>query len=407
MAQYERLIFDELQRIGQTYRSELEIARSKEKSLGESMASLIGNQAGSNEVMVQLRELERESDTFKNLYQTFLQRYQDAIQRETFPTSEARVISPAVPPEKPSSPKALLVFAASLLLGLMAGGGLGALRERRDRVFRIGSQVRDELGLELIGMLPTIEGHALPDATAPDNPRHVQLASTTLRHALDAPLSGFAEILRSVKVEIDLALGAKKGARIIGVVSVLPGEGKTTISKNLGSLLGFLGARTLLIDGDMRNPGLTRNVARHASVGLLEVLRGESSLADALLTEPDSNLDVLPITTKKRLWNSAELLSSPKMQTLLDQASQDYDYIVIDLPPIGPVVDVKAAAGLFDGFVFVVEWGKTARSVVMNSLMEDEQLYDKCVGVILNKVIGEQLRLYNCPSSEHLAQIAA
>ncbi|MCO5091020.1 Wzz/FepE/Etk N-terminal domain-containing protein [Bosea sp. (in: a-proteobacteria)] len=402
MTQYERLIFEELQRIAETYVSDLEIARNREKSLNESMATLIGQKAVSNETMVQLRELDREAEVFKNLYQTFLQRYQDAIQRESLPTTEARVLSPAVLPIAPSAPRTGIVLALAGFLGLAMAGGIGALREFRDRVFRVGAQVRGETGLEFLGTLPAVEVKPLAASEASANPRDIQLQSSVLRHVLDAPLSSFAEVLRSAKVEVDLATaGKREGAKIVGVVSVLPGEGKTTTSKNFASLTAFLGERTLLIDADLRNPGLTRAIGRHAGFGLLEVLRGERSLKDAILMEPDSNLAFLPAVTRKRLTQSSEILTSREMEALLQAAGSEFDYIVVDLPPVGPVVDVRAAGRLFDGFVFVVEWGKTPRAVVRSALQDDPTLYDKCVGILFNKADTKLMQSYNKADSKY------
>jgi len=395
MVQYERLIREELIRIGQTYKAELEIARDKEKSLGEAMTALIGSQAVSNDAMVQLRELQRESDSYKGLYQAFLQRYQDATHRESFPTTEARVITPAAAPFAPTSPRSARVMALAGLLGLMIGGGIGWLRERHDRVFRVASQVRDELGLEVFGMVPEVEplgDDAMPDE--PLSPDHVRLSSPLQAYAVVEPLTSFAETLRRAKVEVDLTV-SRAASKRVGFVSVLPGEGKSTLSKNFASLVAFQGARTLLIDADLRNPGLTRSVAAHATAGLIEVLKGEVPLHDAILKEPMSGLDVLPAVVKKRVWHSAELLASKEMDALLAECEQQYDYIVFDLPPIGPVIDVRAAARQFDALVLVVEWGKTPRSLVETALRDDRLLYERCVGVVLNRVDGDKLKLYD------------
>ena len=395
MAEYERLIFEELKRIAKTYASDLEVARAREANLNELMASLRSKKDVSNETMVSLRELEREADVFKNFYETFLQRYQDAIQRQSFPNSEARVISAATLPDAPSWPKGSIVLAFSTLLGLLVGCASGAYRENKDRVFRVAHQVRDELGLDLIGMLPAVEPEPISVGEAKLNSRHILPASSLHRYVIDAPLSGFAELLRAAKVEVDLAHAKKAGPKVIGITSVIPGEGKTAISKNWASLLSFLGWKTLLIDGDMRNPTLTRGCARHAPFGLLEVLRGERSLPDAILSEPETGLSFLPAVVKKRLLLSSELISSQAMASLLQKAGERFDYILVDLPPIGPVVDARAAAHLFDAFLLVIEWGKTPRSVVKNAMLEDSAIYEKCVGVMFNKVNADKLKLYN------------
>jgi succinoglycan biosynthesis transport protein ExoP len=395
MSEYQRLIFEELHRIAETYRSEGEVARAKEESLNASMSMLVSQSAGTNQTMVQLRELEREADTYRTLYQAFLQRYQETVQQQSFPMTEARVITSATRPAAPSSPRRSLVLALGLLLGSMAGVGVGALREYRDRVFRVASQVRDELGLDFLGMLEGLDPAAPPRKLGAESrdAKQLILKDSLQRYTIDHPLSGFSETLRSIKVAADLALADRK-PKIIGVISVLPGEGKSTVSKNFASLLAHLGARTLLIDGDLRNPGLTRAVAPHAQVGVLEAIRDDVPLRDCLMLEPDSGLFVLPAVIRKRVSHTSEVLSSPAMRGLLNEAGKYFDYIVVDLPPLGPVVDVRAAASLFDAFVFVVEWGRTARSMVRTILGAEGMVYEKCLGVVFNKVQMGRLNLY-------------
>jgi succinoglycan biosynthesis transport protein ExoP len=323
MQEYERLIFEELQRIAESYRSQAQVARSKEQSLSLSMSGLVGENAETNQAMVQLRELEREAETYRNLYQTFMQRYQEAVQQQSFQVNEARVITAATPPPYPSYPKRGLILALSLVLGVMAGSGVAALREYRDRVFRVASQVRDELGLEFLGMLqvvPDIVSFKKVKGEQPD-PREVYPADSLQRYSIDHPLSSFSETLRAAKVAADLALGDRK-PKVIGVISALPNEGKSTVSKNFASLLAHLGAKTLLIDVDLRNPGLSRAVARHAEAGVLEAVRDNRKLDDLLLHEQDSGLYVLPAIIKKRVAHTSEMLSSPTMRNVFAEAGQ-------------------------------------------------------------------------------------
>jgi succinoglycan biosynthesis transport protein ExoP len=395
MAEYERLIFEELQRIGESYRSDAEVERSKEKSLSISMSGLVGASAGTNKTLVQLRELERESETYRTLYQSFMQRYQEALQQQSFPVNEARVITAAAAPESASYPKRGLILALSLVFGAMVGSGVGALREYRDRVFRTAAHVRDELGLEFLGMLQAVDTSVGFKKTGndPPDPKQVHPTNSMQRYSIDHPLSSFSETLRAAKVALDLSLGAHK-PKIIGVISVLPNEGKSTVSKNLASLLAHLGARTVLIDGDLRNPGLTRGIAREAQAGILEAIRGDRPVHDLLLFEPESGLFVLPAVIKKRVQHTSEVLSSAGMRNVLAEAGKEFDYVVVDLPPLGPVVDVRAAASMFDAFLFVVEWGRTPRVMVQNILFADDALYEKCIGVVFNKVNLKKINLY-------------
>jgi succinoglycan biosynthesis transport protein ExoP len=401
MAEYERLIFEELQRIGESYRSELEVARAREQSLNQSMSRLVSASAGTNQTLVQLRELQRESETYRNLYQTFMQRYQETLQQQSFPITEARVITAATPPSVASYPKRGMVLALSIMLGVMAGSAMGALREIRDSVFRTASHVRDDLGLEFLGMLPTLDAAASyrKSKDAPEGPRQIEVTNSLQRYSLDHPLSSFSETLRVAKVALDLALGERK-PKIIGIISALPNEGKSTVAKNFASLLAHLGARTVLIDADLRNPDLTRGIARNAEAGIVEAIRGDKSVRDLLLWEPDSGLFVLPAVITKRLQHTSEVLASAGMRNVLGQAGKLFDYIIVDLPPVGPVVDVRAAASMFDAFLLLVEWGRTPRMMIQNILASDPALYEKSVGVLFNKVNLKKIKLYENSGSK-------
>ncbi len=283
---------------------------------------------------------------------------------------------------------------------------VGALREFRERAFRTGDQIREELGLEFIGMLPMIKAVkdkkpsskiAIPAILKGGEPAEKVEALAkvpgTMRYVLDHPLSGFAETLRAVKIAMDLTL-PDRPVKVIGVVSVLPNEGKSTVSKNLGSLLAHLDTKTLLIDADIRNPSLTASVAPNAKQGLIEAVIEGKPIKDLLLYEPDSSLAFLPAVVRTRVTHTSELLSSPGMKAVFKQASQEFSCILIDLPPLGAVVDVRALAPQLDAVVFVVEWGKTARALVRSTLEAEHHVRDKCLGVLLNKVHMRELKLY-------------
>ena len=124
-------------------------------------------------------------------------------------------------------------------------------------------------------------------------PGKYEVTNSLQRYSIDHPLSSFSETLRAAKVAVDLALGDRK-PKIIGVISALPNEGKSTVAKNFASLLAHLGARTVLIDADLRNPDLTRGIAGNAEAGILEAIRGDRTVRDLLLWEPESGLFVLP-----------------------------------------------------------------------------------------------------------------
>jgi polysaccharide biosynthesis transport protein len=402
MREYERLMFEELGRIAELYRSELDISRSREKSLGESLRGLVGTTAIANETLVALRELERENETYKNLYQSFLQRNQELVQQQSFPITEARVILSAQVPWGPTHPRRTRVLAMMMIFGAGLGVCIAALREFRERAFRTGEQIRSELGLEFLGMLPAVKASATKKARGRSGRQgsasetgaiaHDQL-SPIMRHAVDEPLSAFAETLRAVKIAADLTL-PDRATRVIGIVSILPGEGKSTVAMNFASLLAHLGNRTLLIDGDLRNPGLTRAVAPHAKEGIIEAVLEGKPFRSLLVTEQTTSLSVLPAVLRGRVPHTSDFLVSSGMRAVLKQAEEEFAFIVIDLPPLGPVVDVRAIAPQLDAVLLVAEWGVTARTLIRDMLHSHPLVRDKCLGVVLNKVAMSKLRLY-------------
>ncbi len=395
MEEYKRLMFDELNRIAQSYRSEVEVAQAREKTLAASVADATGVSASANETMVQLRELEREAETYRNLYQTFLQRYQEAVQQQSFPLTDARIITRAAVATRPSHPKKIVVLAGFLALGLFAGASIGAVREFRDRFFRVGDQIRSTLGLEFLGTAPLManDDNSRYLSEPGNDPRAVAKFGPIYDYVVDHPLSSFAETLRNSKIAVDLACAAKK-TKVIGIVSTLPGEGKSTIAVNFAELLAAQGARTTLIDADLRNPGATRALAQHAQSGILEAILGSQDLDRLCLVNPRTGLRFLPAVIKQRVPHSSELLNSPGMKAILSRLSESNDYIIVDLPPLAPVVDARAFAGMVDAFLLVVEWGKVSRRLVRQSVEADSYLFNKCVGVILNKVDQGKQKLY-------------
>ena len=408
MNEYKHQIFDELRRISESYKSEFDIAKAGEKSLIESLKGIVGVNAANNEVMVQLRSLQSEADTLKKFYEDFLAHYQETVQQQTKPFTQARIITVATPNKIPTKPKKTLILLLSAVVGLSVGGVGAFLRELLDKGFQTRQQVRDILGLDCLALLPKIKGAPVRRRAARQftfknflksiSERFVNSGSSPaevdmMRYALSAPMSNLSEGLRSGKVAIDTALNGKK-TKIVGIISTFPGEGKSTISSNLSGLIASTGARVLLIDGDMRNHGLSRSLKIGLDAGILEALSDIQNFDNYLFTDTESGLDILPVHAKKHIRNTSEILSSQAMSDLLEKACETYNYIIIDLPPLGPVVDVRAAANLFDAFILLIEWDETQKTNVISTLEGHPQIYDKCLGVFLNKVDSQRIKLY-------------
>jgi polysaccharide biosynthesis transport protein len=172
------------------------------------------------------------------------------------------------------------------------------------------------------------------------------------------------------------------------------GEGKSTVAANLAQLIAHAGKNVILVDGDLRNPSLTRHLAGEAQNGLLEVLGGKVELGDALQIDNDTGLAFLPVLIESRLAHSNEILASDAFRDLLARLRKAYDYVIIDLPPLAPVVDVRATTTIIDSYVFVVEWGRTRIKVVRHQLVAAPEIYERLLGVVLNKANIKVLERY-------------
>jgi succinoglycan biosynthesis transport protein ExoP len=376
---------DERRRVAAT---EYQSAQVRESELAATMAQLAGEAGKSNQAQVTMRELEGSADSLRNLYNSFMQKLleMNAVGTQTIPVQDARILTRAAPPLHigGSRKKVVTVLAGGIMLGLFLGAGAAIGREWTADVFRTPDMVKQVTDINCL-ILPTIKRS--PEQTGSTKSMFIE------EFVLDAPYSRFTETLRNVKVWINPA-PLVNGAKVIGVVSSVPKEGKTTVAANLAALMvASSGARTLLIDGDLHLRRLTTKLAPDARQGLLEALIDPSRLATLVCKRPRSGLDVLPCVLSTRVPNAAELLGSHLMERLLDAAREAYDFIVIEVAPIMSVVDFKVIKRLIDSFVFVVEWGHTKRSLVLEALAEAQIVRERLVGIVLNKADPHALRV--------------
>lgn len=389
MQEIKRNITDELSRIQQAYKSDYDIALTREHSLKNSLANVVSENQLTNHAQVQLRELESGAQTYQAMYENFLQAYMQATQQQSFPITEARLISPATRPLGKSKPKTLIVLGVTLAGGLMLSFGIAMFRELSDKVFRTSRQVEELLRTHCLAVLPIIKQSTQKASAGEDErkggapPRTLRRTDKMLAYVVDSPFSRFTEAIRSVKVAVDLN-GVIKENKIIGVTSSLPNEGKSTVSANFAELIAHAGGRVLLVDLDLRNPSLSRALAPDAR-GLIDVLSGKMALQDALWSDRNTGLAFLPSGATPKMLHTNEIVASATMKKLFDHLRTVYDYIVIDLPPLAPVVDVRSTTNIVDSYVYVIEWGQTKIDVVEHNLSVASGVYDRLLGVVLNK----------------------
>ncbi|MBH5388825.1 Wzz/FepE/Etk N-terminal domain-containing protein [Bradyrhizobium diversitatis] len=388
MEELRKNIADELRRIGDAYRSDYEIAKSREASLEKNVKELVAQAGHTGQAEVKLRDLESAADTYRNLYNNFLEKLQSATQNQSFPLSEARLISTAAKPDRKSSPRTVLALVGGLVGGLFLGFGVAFARELLSDVLRTPGEVEDELGVKCLGVLPDIRSSTKAGP------------SDLSRYVVDHPFSRFAETLRNIKVSIDVARLTRE-IKVIGIVSSLPKEGKTTVAANFAQLVALTGHRTVLIDGDLHTRSLTRELAPNAKSGLVEALNDPASLGYHVQRSKETGLDFLPSVVASRMVNSADVIGSKAMAELLKVLRDHYEYIVIDLAPVMPVADSKAVSFLIDAMVYVIEWGQTTRSALQESVSGSEVLQKKLLGAVLNRANPKMLKRIEAYKGKH------
>jgi len=388
MREIRRSILDELQRIAETYKSDYEIARTREESVQRSLSEIVTQSQTTNEAQVALHSLDSSAQTYKSLYDTFLQRYMESVQQQSFPVSEARVITRATRGYR-SAPNTMQVVAMTAVVGMLLGVGTGLLREISDRVFRTTAQVEDILKVDCVSVVPMMKSKR-KRATWESQGRLIPVGPRTIHHdqgllweVTESPFSRFVESIRSIKVAADLSKLVKQN-KVIGITSSLPNEGKTTISMVFAGLIAQSG-RAVLIDCDLRNPSLTRALAPNATAGILELMSGKAKFDEVVWNDAATKFDFVPAVVPSRLVHSSDILASDAMRRFFEKMRAAYDYVIVDLSPLAPVVDVRASTHLVDTFLFVLEWGRTNFDIAEQALEIASSVHENLLGVVLNK----------------------
>jgi capsular exopolysaccharide synthesis family protein len=395
----------------QAAKAERAVAEYKAKNDVDTSESRLNEQQladASSQRRVLLKDLESSAQTYRALHEALLQRVTQFTQQQSFPAAEARVVSQASPPLEKSDPKALIALGVASVLGLVGGFGAAFAREYFDRTFRSSKQIEREVGVECLGILPAIAPAPwrLPKLRQDVASGERIIPASMERHRLVVrePLSRFAETIRDLKVAADTA-DLNRPNKVIGITSARPHEGKSLVAANLSEMIALSGCKVLLIDCELRNGGLTGQFAPKARGGLLEVVAGRAAVNDFIWRDTITNLHFLPAVkpaggrdqnTKEQLSPAALFqrtqLTPMGLKALLESVQDSYDYVILDLPPITPVADVKAISHLVDAFILVIEFGRTPQQAVIDALNAAPTVREKLLGTVLNKADPNELR---------------
>ena len=382
-------IKDERARITSAYPNEHKLAKARYDELASAFSELTGEASTTSEAQVTLRELESSAEALRNLYNGAVQKFSEInrAQPQAMPVQDARIITRAAPSLHKDSKKPLAALGGSVALGLLLGAAAALARDLAGGAFRTPGQVKSVTDI-YCGIMPAVQANrgSIPLFARDTRPGMIE------EYVLDAPYSRFAETIRSIKVLVDAAHRAN-GDKVICVVSSVANEGKTTILTNLAAHIAATSpVRLLVIDCDLHRRRLTTRLAPQAREGLIEALDDPSRLDELVCKRERSGLDILPCALAARVPNAAEILGSPQMEKLLDAARASYDFILIEVPPVMSVVDVKTIERFIDRFIFVVEWGRTSRRLFQEALSEVAVIRERLLCVVLNKADPVALR---------------
>jgi polysaccharide biosynthesis transport protein len=381
----------EIARVLDGVRNDFEVASSREAALEADFTKLKDQSETLGQADVALRELEREAQANRTLFEQFLGRAKETSEQQSLQIADARIVSPALTPIKPQRPAAILLLIMAAAGGIILGVGVVLMQEQLRRGFRTSSEIEQWLALPSLGILPqqTEPGQSSPG----ENRQASAVQSATARYALDNPLSDYAGSLWAVMTRLRRSAPPSAG-EILVVASALPGEGKSTFACNLALASAASGTRTLLVDGDVYAAGASRMLGIQGP-GLCEVLTGKAKFWSATVKDKKSGLHALG--ARDALLSASELqgIEGKAVSALLSEHRQKFDLIVIDSPAILPV-DGGTFIECADRVVLMVEWERTERAAVLEALAMLGPYKQKLAGVVLNKASPQWYRVFDC-----------
>ncbi len=355
----------------QRYLLDFHRMQAKYERLGQQVDRLTQDMTTAAGIKAQIDTANSDIDAHKSTKAAAIRENEILAQSITDEKEAVVVVSPAQEPNTPYSPAKGTNLTLGVAVGIVGGIALAFLLDYLDDTIR----TKDELAkiapdVPLLGVVPNIEA------------RKSEIAKKDL-FAANQPKSTIAEAYRGVRTALTLSARGPQQKMML-LTSAGPREGKTTTALNLATVLAFSGARTLVIDGDLRKPRAHASFNLPNKRGLTNLIVGEDDPAEYCQRTNIERVDVL--TSGPIPPNPSELLGRPRMREILRKLRERYDQIIIDTPPIGAVTDAAVLATMVDGVVLVVHAGKTRRQIVGRGLEQLRYINAPIIGVILNNL---------------------
>jgi polysaccharide biosynthesis transport protein len=358
-------IRDEVNKYIVSMQGDANAARAKEASLRATLEQLQKSTANEDQSEVQLRELERESQANRTLYESFLNRFKQTSAQEDLQQPDARLVTAAKVPGAASYPKRGMIiglaFTGSWFLGLL----MALAVERLDNGFRTGDQ------LEALAQVPTLG--LIPDVKVKEDPMDV-----IVRH----PVSPYSEAVRTVRTALRYS-DIDHPPKVVLVTSSVPDEGKTVFATSLARSVARSGGKSLLIDCDLRRPSIAKALKTESQPGLLSLFEQDAGSANAIRVDESCGMHFLTVTGG--ISNPQDLLGSKHMRAIIEEMRERYDLIVLDSPPVLAVSDPLILSHIADTTMFLVRWERTPRQVVQGALKTFRANGGHLAGVVLTR----------------------
>ncbi len=384
------LIARERKRAVENIRSEYQAAVQREKVLSDAVARQNLEVEKVNQLLIEHNLLRREFESNQQLYDSLLAHLKDANVSAGLRATNIHVIDKAVPPTAPIRPDKIRNIMFALAGGLGLGVALALTREALDNSIKSAQEVEKLTDLPTLAIVPIAQIRATLGREASRNPQRIARTShdSEIPPALAVvkkPGAPVSEAYRALRTSVLLSAGDRP-PQVLLVTSSQPDEGKTVTALNLACTMAQKGSRVLLIDSDMRRPGIAKALKMSRTEGLSGILTGAYEYGPGLLMKIErvAGLSLLPCGPIPP--NPAELLCSVKMEALIKRVRQDFDHIILDSPPVLPITDATILSSLADGVIMIVECERTTRAALSRACRIIEHAGGKIIGTVLNKV---------------------
>ncbi|HEY3042696.1 MAG TPA: polysaccharide biosynthesis tyrosine autokinase [Vicinamibacterales bacterium] len=356
----------EISRSIQQIKNEYDTALLEEQTMARALDAAKADAQDLSKKSVNYNVMEREANSNRQVYESLLQRANELRVSSNSRQNNVRVVDHAEIPKGPMAPAGRRTWLLSLGMGLVLAIGVAYGLDYMNDTIKTPEDVTRRLKLPFLGLVPSVRGD-----------KHPMLASSHVPH-------DFGESFRALRTSL-ISKYSGEGTKIVLVTSAQPLEGKTTTAANIAMALAYGGSRVLLVDADMRRPGLHRPLRLTNERGLSQVLTGQARVRDVIQRTVDPNL--LAITAGKTPPNPSELLASERMKTLLTNLSHGpFDWIIIDTPPVLAVTDAVILAPAVSGVTIVIGAEMTRRRLAERAIETIMQTRPRYAAVVLNKV---------------------